>query len=360
MNWSRRDFLKISGFVAAASSTGCSLFQNHSDGWNENDLAEIQKFAPLEGGQAWAVWQGRRQVAEWHSNHLGPAFSITKSIAGLGASQALREGWLEPSEIVAKTLTEWASDPMKSRVTVLMLLQQVSGLDAGGIPLYHNHPADKGKVVIAVPCVDTPGTVFRYGPSHWETLAEVMKRKLAKRRESLSDFMAKSVMNRIDLNCANWRSDKSGVPYFSTGVELEIAELGRLGRVLGRLLEGHDDKGFSASCFAEIAKPSKVNPMFGGGFWHNSNASLPNATSIEVEHCIGAPLPESFWHRACLSKKQPPSFVALIGSGGRRIYIWPPTERRIARFGNSNTWSDEKFLSKLDGESTRSSATKPT
>lgn len=347
MNWSRRNFLKLSGLTAASTGTGCGFLSIHKDGWEKNQLELIREFTPREGGQAWAVWQGRRKVAEWHSEHRGASFSITKSIAGLAASQAVHDGWLDSSEKVAKTLHEWASDPMKSRITVLMLLQQVSGLETGVIPLYRNHPTDKGRSALALGCTDPPGTVFRYGPSHWEILAELMKRKLVTRRESLTNFMAKAVMNPIGMNSSNWRSDKSGIPYFSTGTELNIAELGRLGRTLGKLLNGHDFKGLSATCFAEIAKPSAINPMFGGGFWHNSNAALPNAIAIEVEHSIDAPLPASFWNRACLSKQQPPGFAALIGSGGKRIYIWPSTDQRIARLGNSNSWSDVTFLSKL-------------
>lgn len=347
MNWCRRDFLKLAGLTVASTSTGCGFFSFGKNGWDRSQLEWIRKFAPREGGQAWAVWQGRRKIAGWHSEHRDAAFSITKSIAGLAASRAMTEGWLEPSEKVAKTLHEWAGDPMKSRITVLMLLQQVSGLEAGVVSLYRNHPPDKGRAALALRCTDTPGTLFRYGPSHWEILAELMKRKLATRRESLKVFMVKTVMNPIGLSIANWRADKSGVPYFSTGTELDIDELGRLGRTLGELLGGHDFKHISATCFAEMTKPSTVNPMFGGGFWHNINASLPNTIAIEVEHSIDAPLSTTFWNHACLSKQQPANFVALIGSGGRRIYIWPDTDKRIARLGKSNSWNDVTFLSKI-------------
>jgi hypothetical protein len=56
----------------------------------------------------------------------------------------------------------------------------------------------------------------------------------------------------------------------------------------------------------------------------------------------------SFWSRACLSRRQPIGMVALIGSSGRRVYIWPDEEKRFARLAWSGAkWSDVTFLSRL-------------
>jgi len=111
------------------------------------------------------------------------------------------------------------------------------------------------------------------------------------------------------------------------------------------LLEGRNNDGFQAVHFAEMTRTSRANPMFGGGLWRNSNAARPGATAISVEHSIDAPLPGSFWANACLSPRQPPGLVALIGSSGRRVYIWPGGEKRAARLARSgSSWSDAAFL----------------
>jgi len=342
----RRDFLKLSGLAAASAVTGCAGgFQ--ADGWSRRDVEILQATAGRNGGRGWAAWQGNRRVAAWLPDARGPSLSITKSIAALAASRAADEGWLTPSERVADTITEWRGDPWKSRITVRMLLQQTSGMESGVIPLYRNRPADNGRVAAALGCVDAPGTVFRYGPSHWEILAEVMRRKLVLRHQLLSDFMNRTVMKPIGLYAGNWRSDRQGTPYFSTGTEFSVNELGRLGMTIGRLLAGNNSDGISAEAFAEMASPSSVNPMFGGGIWRNTRATRPGFGAIEVERSIDQPMPAAFWNRGCLSRSQPPDFAALIGSGGRRVYIWPEEGKRIARLGSSASWSDVAFLGRL-------------
>ncbi|RYD20613.1 MAG: twin-arginine translocation signal domain-containing protein [Verrucomicrobiaceae bacterium] len=345
----RRDFLKLAGLTAASAGWGCAPASSSSSSasWSSRDLEALRSIASSNGARGWAAWQGSRQVAAWQDGSRGPSLSITKSIAALAATRAAGEGWLDPSERVCDTLPEWRSDPQKSRITVLMLLQQTSGLEAGVIPLYRNQPVDKGRAAVALRCVDSPGTVFRYGPGHWETLAEVMRRKLSHRGETLPAFMNRAVMRPVGLSPWNWRADRGNNPYFSTGTQLDIRELGRLGRTISGLLAGKNHDGFSAGEFVRLTRPSSVNPMFGGGLWRNTRAGRPGAVAIQVERNIDDPRPASFWNQACLSNHQPPGFVALIGSGGRRVYLWPDQDRRIARLGSSPSWSDAALLARV-------------
>lgn len=346
MSESRREFLKLSGLAAAAACSGCASGMGNSSGWSRKDLDFLETASSRNSARGWAAWQGGRKVASQEPAATGPSLSITKSIAALGATRAAGEGWLDPGERVSETITEWKADSRKSGITVLMLLQQTSGLEAGVIPLYRNHPAEKGRAATTLTCVDTPGTVFRYGPGHWEVLAEVMRRKLARKNITLASFMHGSVMRPVGLNSSNWRSDKQGVPYFSTGTELSVTELGRLGRTIGSLLNHRGTDGFSADHFSAITRPSPINPMFGGGLWRNSLATRA-AVAIEVERSIDGPLPASYWNRSCLSTGQPVEMVALIGSGGKRVYIWPKEEKRFVRLGLSSSWSDVAFLAGL-------------
>lgn len=347
MTTTRRGFLRLAGFTAVACSGCTGIGGDVQEGaWSARELDTLESTSVGRGALGWAAWQGWRRVAAWRPDERGETFSITKSIATLAASRAATDGWLDPAERVSETLTEWRADSLKNRITVRMLLQQVSGLDAGVIPLYRNHPRDKGRAAVGLRCVDVPGTVFRYGPGHWEVLAELMRRKLAAKGESLPAFMRRTVMDPVGLYAGKWRSDGQLNPYFSTGADMSINELGRLGACLGQLLSGKDSHGIAADRFAEMASPSGVNPMFGGGMWWNTRVSRPGAVAIEVERSINAPMSASFWSRACLSRRQPPGFVALIGSSGKRLYVWP-NGRRFARLGSTGSWSDVAFLSRI-------------
>lgn len=285
-------------------------------------------------------------MTSWNPGAGGPALSITKAVAALSAAKAAGEGWLSPGEKVAATIPEWNGDPRKSRVTVLMLLQQVAGLEAGVAALYRN-PSDKGRGALALRAVDEPGSVFRYGPACWEVLAEMMQRKLARRGESLEGFLQRAVMLPLGLGSPKWRSDGSGRFFLSTGAELSVDELGRLGGVIAGLLRGESAGGIDGGHFAAMTRPSAVNPMFGGGLWRNVHARKSGAMEIEVEDVLDPPRGPVFWRNACLSTKHPADLVALVGSSGRRVFIWPSLDQVVARLGVAATWKDQPFLDAL-------------
>lgn len=341
---SRREFLRLLGLTSVAATAGCSA-EGSSEAWSAATIDHLQSEASRHRAIGWAAWRGGNQLASWRDDVSSPALSITKCLAALAAARAADEGWLTASEKVSDTLHEWRNDDSNSRITLLMLLQQTSGLEAGAAVLYRNHPHDKGRAAVSLRCIDPPGTTFRYGPSHWEVLGEVMKRKLASRNQTLEGFLNRRVLRPIGLRSPKWRSDGLGTPYLSTGAEFSAKQLGKLGRTLIDLLNGRSSDGISAQHFAEMTRPSSVNPIFGGGLWRNGNAKKSSAAAIEIESALDAPLSSNVWNRACLSHSQPSDFVALIGSGGRRVYVWPSQNRCFARLGASDSWSDVRFLS---------------
>ncbi len=340
----RRDFLGLLGAVLAGG--GCA--GPAAAGWSASRLGAADAIARRHGGRGWAAWQGDSRIFAWQSGHQGPVLSIAKSLAALAATRAAAEGWLDDSEQVADTVGEWRGDPRKSRITVAMLLQQTAGLEAGVAALYRN-PADKGRNALAVRAVDVPGRFFRYGPACWEVLAELLQRKLAGRGESLEGFLDRAVMRPVGLASPAWRADQAGRRFLSTGPELSVDELGRLGRTIGALLRGENAAGFEAAHFATMTRPSAANPLFGGGLWRNVHARKPAAREIEVEDALDPPPPVSFWRDACLSRSQPAEMVALIGSSGRRVFIWPSQDRVVARHGVASSWKDGPFLRALPG-----------
>lgn len=327
----RRDFLTLAGLLggSCAGPSGSTAAIR----WDRADTLARQ-----HGGRGWGAWEGGSRVAGWQTSYEGPVLSITKALAALAATRAAGEGWLDAGETVADTVSEWRGDSRKRRITVLMLLQQTAGLDAGVAALYRN-PADKGRNAVALRCVDEPGTFFRYGPACWEVLAELLQRKLSARGESLEAYFHRAVMRPAGLGSPDWRSDRKGRFYLSTGAELSVEELGKLGLLLARLLTGENAGGFDAAQFSRLTRPSSANPMFGGGLWRNAGRR-----EIEVERALDPPAATSFWRDACLSRHQPAELVALIGSSGRRVFIWPRERRVIARHGVSGGWQDAPFL----------------
>lgn len=342
----RRDFLRMTGaaFLGVSGCTGTLGEAGRS--WSASTLSRADALARRHGGKGWGAWSGGRRVAGWNDDFEGPILSITKVIAALAAAKAAGEGWLDAGERAAETLTEWRGDALKRRITVGMLLQQTAGLENGVAALYRN-AADKGSAAIALRVVDMPGTFFRYGPACWEVLAELLRRKLSERGRTLEEFLTSEVMRPLGVHSPDWRSDRRGRFFLSTGAQLSVTELGTLGRAIGSLLRGRNVAGIGAEHFAAMTRSSPANPMFGGGLWKNSRAGGPGAEEIEVEDALDPPASRSFWQRACLSRKHPADLVALIGSSGRRVYIWPSEDKVVARHGTARSWVDRPFLSAL-------------
>ncbi|MCW1884911.1 beta-lactamase family protein [Luteolibacter flavescens] len=339
MTISRRGFL---GVLTASACAGCaSSSSSASHGGRTIRLDRADALARQHGCRGWAAWRRGSRVEGWEISYEGPILSITKALAALAVTRGVAEGWLDPGERAADTIPEWKGDARKQRITLQMLLQQTAGLEAGVAALYRN-PTDKGRNAVALRAIDEPGSFFRYGPACSEVLAELLQRKLSARGETLEKYLHRAVMRPIGLGSPDWRSDKKGRFYLSTGAELSVDELGKLGRTIARLLSGDGADGFDAGHFARVTRASAANPMYGGGLWRNAGGR-----EIEVEDALDPAASTGFWQGAGLSRSQPREFYALIGSSGRRVFIWPQEQVVIARHGVARSWRDGAFLRAL-------------
>ncbi len=335
--WTRRDWLKLSTAGLAGSMVGCGSTPHREP------PRMLPGIAAGYGGRGWALWEGRSRIAESNLFASGPILSITKTLAGLAVTRLVSKGAMSLDERLADTFPEWKGDAVKSRITPRMLIQQTSGLEAGSSALYHRPLADKGRAALSLRVVDAPGSQFRYGASHWEVLAEFLQRTLGD--ETLEHFIAGNVMGPIGLRSRKWRSDLKGRCFLSTGAELTVEDLGKLGRTLAKLLRGGSANGFDPGVYSEVTKPSAANPIYGGGLWRNLRGSSGRA--IEIEDVHDAPRASSFWSAACLSKQHPADLVALVGSAGQRVFIWPEKDQVFARLGRSPQWKDGPLLEAL-------------
>lgn len=100
-------------------------------------------------------------------------FSGTKGLNGLMAAAAAADGMLSLDEPVANTLTEWKTDPVKSRITIRQLLSLSSGLTTVG-----PRAAPGFAEAAATPAQYPAEERFAYGPVVFQTFGEVMRRKL--------------------------------------------------------------------------------------------------------------------------------------------------------------------------------------
>ncbi len=295
------------------------------------------------GGVGYGIWKNGRWIGGRNPDRRLPSLSITKALAALAVVRAIGEGWIELDKPLVKIIPEWQADARKRQITVRMLVNQTAGFSSGVAALYRARIQDKGRIAVALPLTDPPGLQFRYGPASAEILAEVLRRYLREHGWSTEDLM-RDLMGRIGLSSPNWRKDLSGKFYLSTGAEFSVSELGRLGQVVGKLASGKNAAGLKAEAFLDLASRRPANPMVAAGIWWNRNAAASGAISIEPERNIDAVRPPTFWSRACLSPDIDPGWLAMAGSGGKRVYVLPSHDLVVARLDRANSWNDGAFL----------------
>lgn len=305
-------------------------------------LASIHKEISKHKGASWALSKKGRIQGGSNLRFRAPIFSITKVIAALLVSRAVSEGWLNLNDPVSDTFSTWKKDSRKREITLLHLLQQNSGLESGVSALYSARPQNKSAAAIQLQCVNEPNDIFRYGPASWELIASVLDTKLRDKQSSLMSFIQSRVLDELGLYSPRWRKDGSGVPYLSTGAELNCEEMLTFGFTISKLLTGNNHQGFKSKDFIEATTPSLTNPMFGGGLWRSS----PGGTHpVDIEKALKKDT--SFpWNSSLVSPFTPSMLYMMIGSGGKRIYLWPRAQLALTRHGYSSEWSDVQFLNR--------------
>ena len=341
----RREWLRLAGTSTFAGLSGCAPSSPGGGGPVVISPGTKQRLGSA-GAAGYGVWQNGRTL---ESDNLGKqlgSLSLTKSIAALAVVRAAGEGWLSTDSPLTDILPEWRSDAAKARITLRMLVNQSAGFAPSPGPLYRGKIHDKGRVAISLPLLDPPGSRFRYGPACWEILGEILHRKLTAQGSTLEKFID-SVAGRIGMRSPDWRKDGLDRYYLSTGAEFSVRELGKLGRTIGRLMRGDNNAGLDAAIFRDLSSPRAANPMFSAGIWWNRNARRGGAVTVEPERVLDGVRDPGFWSRACLSATEDPEWLALVGSGGKRVYVLPEKDLVIARLGRTYGWNDGAFLDSL-------------
>lgn len=332
----RRRWLGLAGHAGlAALVPGCALSTRRTD-INTTAIGRL-------GGAGFGIWKGGRFVAGHHLHGRMPSLSITKTLTALAVVTAVGEGLIGLDRSLVDIIPEWRADPGKRSITLRMLVNQTAGFSSGVAALYRGAVSDKGRIALALPLVDPPGVQFRYGPASSEILGEILRRVL-REHASTTEIFLREVMGRIGVSSSNWRKDGSGKYYLSTGAEFTVKDLGTLGQIVAKLASGTSAAGLKAGVFRDLASPCTANPMVAAGLWWNRNASKSGAFSIEPERHLDAASPASFWQRACLGNSADPGWLAMVGSGGKRVYVLPSQDLVIVRLDRASHWNDAAFL----------------
>jgi len=273
-------------------------------------------------------------------------YSGTKAFFTLAVLVAAQDGLLRLDEPVANTISEWRGSSQRNDITLRELMNFSDGLD----PSFHLHSdqvADRNALALRTPTVAPIGTAFTYGPSHGQVLCEVLRRKLAARGETPFGYVQHKVLNPLGIGAVPYRADAQGMPLVASGFQLTARQWSRFGlMMLGRGSIGRREL-VPAKTFVQCWQGSRINPMFGLGFWLNTAATNPGARESDIENMLEKKWQEQDWHKRCICRSAPADLVAVVGSGYQRLFVIPSLELVIVRQGVNAKFSDAEFLRKI-------------
>jgi CubicO group peptidase (beta-lactamase class C family) len=310
---------------AELSPAGLRAAADYSKAKRGARLLVIQRGRTLldEGGGAYKIYSG------------------TKGFWGLAVLAAQEDGVLDLDERVSAILPEWAAGK-KAGVTLRQLLNFTAGLPET-YALHNDGWADRDAHALRQALVGPPGRAFIYGPAALQIMHAVLKRRLAPRGETPTQYLERRVLRPLGLGPQRYLADQAGNPLLATGFVLSAAQWSKMGRAV--LADGAP---VLRDSLGEARRGSNVNPMFALGFWSNRLAAS-SAREIDPEEELEKKWHRQDWRGTCLSRAAPSDLLACIGSGGQRLYVVPSLSLIIVRQGQLAKFSDREFLRRMFG-----------
>lgn len=261
-------------------------------------------------------------------------FSITKSLVSIGIFRDAVTGGLSLGRSVSRGPAQGTK--------FVDLMNQTSGLEPMSAEFYSEGLRDK-QLVFRNMSPPRASRGFVYGAAHWEVLAEEVA---AARRTSLDSWIRKFVPGARPDVLGRWRRDGQGRLFFSTGAKMSARELlPAANEALAGM--GRGSGAWPSAVRSLLCSGTSQNPMYALGFWLNRGAALRGAREIDIEDSLDPPPPGKFWRNGCMAKAAPPDLLAMVGSGGQRVYIVPSRSLVVIRYGAGGGFSDAEFLGRL-------------
>lgn len=287
-------------------------------------LQPAAEYLRANNGHALLVYcDGRLVFEEYLNGHQREVphrlASGTKSFVGVLAVMAVEDGLLRLDEKVSVTLTEWQADARKSQVTIRQLLTLTSGIaggEVGDMPSYR-------EAVRLAEAKFPPGEKFQYGPVPFQCFGELLRRKLAVRKETLEGYLKRRLLEPIGLKPSFWRKDTDGQPHLPSGLLLTASEWAKFGQFVLNRGAWNGQQLVSEKLLAECFQGTKAHPTYGLTFWLNA------------------------------ADERPRDLAMAAGAGKQKLYLVPSQKLLVVQFAEAPKRFQERELLRLVLEGVR-------
>jgi CubicO group peptidase (beta-lactamase class C family) len=229
-------------------------------------------------------------------------------------------------EPAALTFPEWGQDPVKSGITLRMLLEGTSGL-AGGRDM-------TGAEARALAPRAPPGSRFIDDPAALLIFLEAAKIKLfsAGRTADPALYVSERVLTPIGCAPVEWRRNEAGESSLVDGAALSARAWAQWGELMRRVGVWRARELIAGSALRDACRGSWLQPRYGFGLW----LAWPAPPQTPVFQ--GSDL----WS----SRFRPPLDLVMAASArGDRLFVLPTQRMVIARQAReANDWSDAELI----------------
>ena len=302
-------------------------------------------------GLSVVVMKGDKIVFEEYQNghSAGAAHMLasgTKSFSGVMLAAAIEDGLIKGfDEKVSDTISEWKSDPQRSKITLRQLLSLTSGIDVG----QNLRPPAYSSAVRNLSTFE-PGDKFQYGPAPFQIFGEVMRRKLSGKNQSVMDYLKRRILDPIGLKVDRWTMQE-GQPNLPSGAFLTAREWIKFGQMLRDGGKWNGKQIVKKTLLDELSKGSKANPNYGLTFWlnrsHSGEANVVDNTG-RLRNIMGdEDAGTTAISKNGIDKQIANDLYMAAGAANQRLYIIPSLDMVIVRQGRLTKFDDRKFLSLL-------------
>ena len=339
----RRSALRILGASCLSGAVGAAG-EESAPVLDKARLQAASAYSASHKGLSFLAMQRGKIVFEdypaGHSRRQGfKIYSGTKGFWTVCALKAVADQVLSLEERVADTLPEWRQSDAKSRITLRQLLTFTSGLDAAN-DLHGDGFQDRNALALRTSVVGGVGRSFIYGPAALQVFHEVLKRKLAPKSLTPTQYLERHVLSPLGLGPQRYLEDKRGNPLLATGFLMSARQWSRLGQLI---LDGGAPV-IPPELLRQLFQGTDANPAFGMGFWNNVRSTAASGRVLDVEDTLEPDWNRQNWDNACLSREAPADLVAAIGSGYQRLFVIPSLQLVVVRQGAFGRFSDAEFL----------------
>lgn len=336
----------------------------------EPDYAAAADYSTKFAGRAVLVMRKGEVVFErydrgWSAEKPHPLASGTKSFSGVMAMMAVQDGLMTLDERACETLTEWKSDPEKSKITVRHLLTLSSGLETGdkvfgggsgsrllgegavkraerlGLDEKAGRPENNFLAALGVKMSGTAGGQFEYGPSHYYAFGELLQRKLKVKdpKATVLGYLQSRVLEPVGIQVARIGRDKAGNPNLPGGMLLTAREWAKFGQFVlddgsVKQADGSMKSLLKPELLAECFEPSEKIGSYGLTWWLLAEGDAGADADAGGRFSKARVLKEQ--NRAVAGPDGKPMRVYMAaGLGKQRLYVLPQYDLVVVRFAEA-------------------------